>query len=122
MTYAFAAATLLVATLLGGVQLTGYAPVNWLSALWLAVVCTMLGHSLISYTLKEESASFVSSAKLLSPVFAAVLGWLLFGEVPVAQVIVGSLVIIISVYAYARQCGPDRKPDVAETLARTDDL
>ena len=34
----------------------------------------MLGHSLISYTLKEESASFVSSAKLLSPVFAAVLG------------------------------------------------
>ena len=122
VTYAFAACTLLAATLLGGVPLTGYAPVNWLSALWLAVVCTMFGHSLISYTLKEESASFVSSVKLLSPVFAAVLGWLLFGEVPVAQVIIGSAIIIASVYSYARQCGPSRTPDVAETLARTDDL
>lgn len=122
VTYAFAACTLLVATLLGGVPLTGYAPVNWLSALWLAVVCTMFGHSLISYTLKEESASFVSSAKLLSPVFAAVLGWLLFGEVPVAQVIIGSVVIIVSIYAYARQCGTAQSPPVAETIARTDNL
>lgn len=105
--YTFAAITLLAACLIMGVPPGGHAPINWLSALWLAVVCTLLGHSMISYSLKFEKASYVSSVKLLAPVFAAVLGWLLFGEVPTWQVILGSAIIIASVYIYARQCGPE---------------
>ena len=111
--YGFAALTLLVACALSGVPLAGQAPVNWLSALWLAVVCTMLGHSLISYSLKFEKASYVSSVKLLAPVFAAVLGWLLFGEVPVLQVMIGSGIIIASVFYYSRQCGAEVLVDPA---------
>lgn len=118
--YTFAALTLAVACLLGGVPVTGYAPVNWLSALWLAVVCTMFGHSVISFSLKFERASFVASVKLMAPVFAALLGWALFGEKPVLQVGIGSAIIIASVYSYSRQCDVDALAAQAQAAARAD--
>ena len=48
--------------------------------LLLAVFCTLLGHSLFSWSLKWLSPAYVSAAKLCEPVFASVLGLLLFGE------------------------------------------
>ncbi len=102
--YGFAAITLGIASLLLQVPIAGQAPINWLSALWLAAVCTMLGHSMISYSLKFERASFIASTKLLAPVFAALLGWVLFDEIPAVQVVIGSIVIITSVWYYSRQC------------------
>ncbi len=68
----------------------------------MAVFCTLPGHSVFSWGLKYESAAFISAAKLLEPVFAGILGALLFREIPKTQVIVGGCVVILGVYVYSR--------------------
>ena len=82
--------------------LAGYEPVNWAAALGMAVFCTLLGHSVFSWGLKYESAAFISTVKLLEPVFAGILGLLLFGEVPKMQVVLGGCIVILGVYVYSR--------------------
>ena len=102
LVYFSAAATVLAVLLCTGTPVFGYEPVNWLAALGMAVFCTLLGHSVFSWGLKYESAAFISTAKLLEPVFAGVLGVILFGEVPKGQVILGACVVILGVYVYSR--------------------
>ena len=68
--YAASSATVLAMLLIRNTPLLGYRPLNYLCALGLAVFCTLLGHSVFSWGLKYEKASFVAMAKLLEPVFA----------------------------------------------------
>ena len=67
---------------------------NLAVAMGLAVLCTLLGHSIFSWGLKYESASFISVVKLLEPVFASLLGILLFREMPAVTSIAGGILII----------------------------
>ena len=100
LVYAAAAVTVFVILLFTGTPLTGYEPVNWLSALGLAVFCTLLGHSIFSWGLKYESAAFISAAKLLEPAFASILGILLFREIPKLSVVLGGCIVIAGLYIY----------------------
>lgn len=102
LVYVSAALTVLVILLIRGTPLLGYEPVNWLAALGMAVFCTLLGHSVFSWGLKYESPAFISTVKLLEPVFAGLLGVLLFKEIPKTQVILGGCTIILGVYVYSR--------------------
>ena len=98
LVYSSAALTVLVILLCTGTPVLGYEPVNWLSALGMAVFCTLLGHSVFNWALKYESAAFLSTVKLLEPVFAAILGVLLFREIPSKQVMLGGFIVILGVY------------------------
>ena len=102
LVYFSASVTVLIILIFTGTPLLGYGPVNWLSALGMAVFCTLLGHSVFSWGLKYESAAFISTAKLLEPVFAGILGVLLFREIPKLQVIIGGCIVILGVYVYSR--------------------
>lgn len=73
-----------------------------LVGLALAVASTLLGHSVFSWCLKYLSPSFITAAKLCEPVGAAVLAVFLFREYPQWLQIVGSVVILVSVYCYSR--------------------
>ncbi len=86
-----------------GVPFGGYAPRDFLCALGMAVVCTLGGHSVFSWALKDVPAAFVSTAKLLEPVFATCLGLLLFREIPAPLVVAGGVVVILGVFYYLRQ-------------------
>ena len=108
--YLSAAGTVLVLSLATGLRLTGYGPVNLLTALGMAVFCTLLGHSVFSWGLKYLPASFVSTAKLLEPVFASVWGLLLFRERPAPLVIAGGAVVILGVSLYGRAAGREEQP------------
>ena len=92
--YAASSLTVLILLLVRGTPLLGYSPVNLLSGLGLAVFCTLLGHSVFSWGLKYEKASFVSVAKLMEPVFASLMGLVLFAEIPAVLVIIGGAVVI----------------------------
>lgn len=94
--------TLIVIDLATGTPLFGYEAVNWLMALALAVFCTLLGHSLFSWSLKYLTPTYVSTAKLAGPVFAAILAFLLFGEAPGVLQIVGGAVVLGGVYLYTK--------------------
>ncbi len=95
--YFFAAAVNLVLCTFSTNYITSAVKVDLLSALGMAVFCTLLGHSLYSWGLRYEKASFVSVVKLLEPVFAAILGFLLFTEIPPVTSIIGAVIIIAGI-------------------------
>lgn len=103
LVYSAATATVLAAALAGRQPLTGWGPVNLLTALGMAVFCTLLGHSVFSWGLKFLPPAFVSTVKLLEPVFASVWGLLLFAERPALQVILGGGVILAGIGLYSRE-------------------
>lgn len=90
------AATFLLA-LATGVPLTGWGLREAGIGLGLAVLCTLLGHSVFSWGLKYEKASYISTVKFLEPVFASVLGVLFFREIPPLATVLGGLVILAGV-------------------------
>lgn len=99
----YTAATLLVAIILliKGESMFGYGEINLLTSLGLAVVCTLLGHSLFSLSLRSLPAAYVSVVKMLAPVFASVQGIILFSEMPKLNVILGGLIVIGGIVYYS---------------------
>lgn len=112
LVYCSAALTVLVIALFSGLPLTGYGEENVLAALGMAVFCTLLGHSVFSWGLKYLPPAFISTAKLLEPVFASVWGLALFGERPGLLTILGGAVIIAGVALYSRTTGRETERKV----------
>ena len=100
--YAFAAITVAVVAVASGTPLAGYGANNWLTALGMAVLCTLLGHSIFTWGLEYLPPAYISTVKLLEPVFAAVWGMLLFRESPTLLEIVGGIIVIVGVFIYGR--------------------
>ncbi len=111
--YCFAALFLLVVTLCSGVSVVGYQANDWLCALGMAVFCTILGHSLVSWSLKTVKASFVSATKMLIPAFSSFYGWVFLNEIPGLQAVVGAAVILVGIVLYASQCN-DETPSLPQ--------
>ena len=109
--YAAGMLTVLLAALWQKIPLTGYGSSDILCSFGMTVFCTLLGHSVFSWALKYESAAFISAAKLLEPVYAAVLALLLFHEAFTLQTALGALFIIGGILYYVRH--------PAETAAET---
>lgn len=102
LVYSVAAAVLLMILLATGTPLGGYGSINYLSGLGMAVFCTLLGHSVFSWGLKYLPPAFISTVKLLEPVFASVWGLILFSERPGLLVILGGAVILSGIALYSR--------------------
>lgn len=105
LVYLFAEGTVLAIVLLSGTPLLGYGPVNFLTALVMAVFCTLLGHSVFSWGLKYLPPAFISTVKLLEPVFASVWAFWLFGERPGLSVLLGGGVVLLGIALYCRVTG-----------------
>ena len=112
LVYCSAALTVLVIALFSGLPLAGYGAENVLTAFGMAVFCTLLGHSLFSWGLKYLLPAFISTAKLLEPVFASVWGLALFGERPGVLTLLGGAVIIAGVALYSRTTGRETERKV----------
>jgi drug/metabolite transporter (DMT)-like permease len=93
----FSGLTMLIFTIANGIRLTGWGSVNWLSALGLAVFSTLLGHSIFSWGLKYENASFVSTVKMLGPVFGTIMAFLFLREIPNITTVSGGVIVILGV-------------------------
>lgn len=102
LVYSAGAATVGVLLLLTGTPAVGYGAQNLAAGLGLAVFCTLLGHSVFSWGLKYESPAFVSTAKLLEPVFASLLAVLLFREIPGILVVLGGIFVIAGIAWYTK--------------------
>lgn len=102
LVYLSASGTLLGIALVTGTPLLGYGPVNLLTGLGLAVFCTLLGHSVFSWGLKYLPPAFISTVKLLEPVFSALYGLFLFAERPGRLVILGGALILLGIGLYSQ--------------------
>ena len=99
----FVALTVLVLALASGTPLTGYGAVNFATAAAMAVLCTLLGHSVFNWALKYLPPAFVSTVKLLEPVISALWGLLIFREVPGLSVVLGGALTIFGIALYSRE-------------------
>src|SRR5262249_35481734 len=97
---AYAACSLLLfgwAVALGN-RLTGYTGVEWACFLGLAIVPTILGHTILNWAIKHVAASAISTALLGEPVVASLLAWLFYAQVPSAYTVVGGSLVLIGIY------------------------
>lgn len=93
--------TLITMDFITGTPIVGYGIREVLIGLGLAVFCNLLGHSIVSWSLKYLTPGYVSAVKLCEPVFATILGIFFFGEIPNLAQIGGAAIIICGVYIYS---------------------
>ena len=109
LVYSAGAATVGIMLAATGTPVTGYGPRDYAAGAGLALFCTLLGHSVFSWGLKYEPPAYVSTVKLLEPVFATLLGLALFREVPSLQVILGGLLVIGGIGWYSLRGGDGKE-------------
>lgn len=114
-TYLSCLTTLLVLDGVTGTPLTGWPLREYLIGLALAVFCTLLGHSLFSWSLKYLSPPYVSSIKLCEPVASSLIAVFLYQEIPGTVQLLGGGIILAGVLLYTKIEGKnfDRKEDSA---------
>ena len=91
-----------VIALAGGTPLFGYDSINFVTTFVMAIFCNLLGHSVFSWGLKYLPPSFISTVKLLEPVFASIWAFFLFSETPGLSVLLGGLVVLLGIALYCR--------------------
>jgi len=77
-----------------------YNKIDWLIFLLLAIIPTVLGHTLFNWAVKYVKATTVSMAILGEPIGAAFLAYIIFNEPISATQIVGGCIIILGILMY----------------------
>lgn len=68
----------------------------------MAIFPTLLGHSLFNFSLKYVNPTLISMAILTEPIIASVIAIFVFSEIPTLTQLVGSVIILSSIYSYIR--------------------
>ncbi|MBB3909184.1 drug/metabolite transporter (DMT)-like permease [Anoxybacillus rupiensis] len=93
--YGISSLTLLLYVLCFRYPLLSYKKTDWLCFILLAIIPTLLGHSLMNWSVKWVSAATISMGILFEPVGAAILAYFLLGEmIQPSQWIGGSLILL----------------------------
>jgi drug/metabolite transporter (DMT)-like permease len=100
--YGSSSLVLILASSLAKLSFYPYPPREWLLFLALAVVCTILGHTVFSWVLRYVQASVVSVSVLGEPLGAIVWASLFLGEYPSARQTLGAVLIFSGLYLFTR--------------------
>jgi drug/metabolite transporter (DMT)-like permease len=95
--YTLAALTLLVIAVVLGSPLTGFPVKSWIYFLLLALVPTILGHSLYNYLLKYVRAHLVAVTILGEPIGATFFAAVIFAEIPHLATYIGGALILMGI-------------------------
>jgi drug/metabolite transporter (DMT)-like permease len=98
VTYAAAAAFLLVACLTADVPLGGFAPQTWWALIAIVAGPQLLGHTMINLVLRDIDATTVSVMIMAEPLIATFLAYVLFTEIPSLLVYPGGVAILVGIY------------------------
>jgi len=108
--YAISAAGLLVICLFYRENLFDYSADTWFIFLLLALIPTVVGHSLYNWLLKYVSAHMVATTVLGEPIGATILAIFFFSQVPGWSTVVGGVMILAGIFIVLRR----RKQRVVE--------
>lgn len=97
----FGALVVLLFAWASGAELWPLPAREWAVAAALALVPTLVGHTLFNWALRYTQASVVSVSILGEPVGASILAFLLFGEAPGAWQTVGGVLILAGIYLFS---------------------
>ncbi len=109
--YSISSIVLLFYVLIVGESLYPYPKNEWWNFILLALIPTLLGHSLFNWAIKWISTSIISMAILFEPVGATILAYYLLSEkVLFTQILGGSIVIVgISLFLLDERSGKQKK-------------
>ncbi|MFO7850531.1 MAG: DMT family transporter [Spirochaetia bacterium] len=79
-----------------------YPPREWILFLLLALMCTLLGHSLYNWSLKYLPGTFISVTILIEPIAASIMAFFLFSEIPTPVSGIGAALVLAGIYLYGR--------------------
>lgn len=102
LVYGACSVTLLVMDVLTGTPLAPYSAKNWVLFLAMALIPTIMGHSLLNWNLKYLPASTVSVSVLGEPIGASILAALFLNELPTLLQITGASLILIGIYLFMK--------------------
>jgi drug/metabolite transporter (DMT)-like permease len=91
--YVTSALALVIAVLIAGNRPLPSLPVDYLWFVLLAIVPTLLGHSLFNYSLKHFRAHLVGIVILGEPIMSSLWAYLLFAEAPTVMTALGAVMI-----------------------------
>ncbi|MCK4718819.1 MAG: DMT family transporter [Thermoplasmata archaeon] len=100
--YTACAAFTLLAILPLGAFNTSFSTNEWLVFLSLAIVPTILGHTMINASLKKMRSGVVSTAILMEPLGAIILAVILFAEIPPAMSLAGGIITLFGLVLVVR--------------------
>ncbi len=98
MAYSASAVMLLIWAVITKQNLTGFAPINYLWLLLLALGPQVFGHSSLNWALGYLPAPKVAISILGEPIGSSLLAWLIFHEVPGLSLFGGGALILYGVY------------------------
>lgn len=78
--------------------LPSISPVSLLAVIYLGIVPTAIGYSLWSMALARASASQVSSMLYLEPAITFFLAWIVLGEIPTLNSLIGAALALLGVF------------------------
>ena len=96
--YTYAAFFLGIFTLIRGLPLTGYGTTNYLYFLGLALGPTLVGHSVLNYSVRFLPTTIVSLSILGEPIITTILAWFILGEGITPVTLIGGLFIMGGIY------------------------
>jgi drug/metabolite transporter (DMT)-like permease len=96
--YAVCSVFLLLWALLTRSHLAPYSRVEWTYFVLLAVVPTILGHTVFNWALRHVRPSTISLAFLGEPVVAGLLAFVIFGQRPPLATFIGGALILAGIY------------------------
>lgn len=111
--YLISSVTLFIYILTANQPLYPYRPSDWVYFILLALVPTLLGHTLFNWSLKWISTSTISMAILFEPVGATILAYFLLDEQTVWSQVVGGLIVIVGISLFVID---ERKGEVSEPI------
>ncbi|MFT4413046.1 DMT family transporter [Fredinandcohnia humi] len=106
VTYTFVVYTISTITLFLYVVILQYPLFNYTSSDWtyfilLAIVPTLLGHTLFNWSLKWVSTSTISVSILFEPVGAAILAYFILAEKILFTQVIGGVIIVVGIWLYS---------------------
>lgn len=105
ITYSVAALVLLPVVIVTGSALSGYDAQTWWALAALLVGPQLLGHTVLNFVLKDFGATTIAVAVMAEPLIAALLAYLLFGEVPTLLIYPGAAAILLGIYLVSTRRG-----------------
>lgn len=102
LVYSICTVVLLLFDLLSSTPLYPYSKFDFLLFILMAIFCTLLGHSILSWALKYLNPTFTSTSVLGEPVFASIWSMFIFNKLPTLWQIIGGLITIFGISLYIR--------------------
>jgi len=101
--YSAAAVTILICALINGDNLISYPAKTWLLFLLLALIPTLMGHSLYNWLLKYMPAHLVATTVLGEPIGATILAIIFFNEIPGWTTVIGGAMILSGIFVVLKR-------------------